>query len=228
MPDGTSFSATTLMREGFRALVRPPFFWLSGLGILGVIATSPIEQEDAAVLFGIAVVTVISAYSTIGLTLAAAEQEPDRNPETWIRAAVLRRCLLRSFVAGIFAYILVVAGLFALLVPGFIVGAALALADIAAVLENHAPGDALRRSVDLTKPARRPIGIVFGLLVILPGGALQAALYLAEIEPDWLRTAAQCATHLLSSAAHIALTKAFLTLGGRKLDRKMKPTPQRP
>ena len=227
MPDGTGLSATTLMKEGFRALVRPPFFWLLGIGILGVLATSPIDDDDPWAVVGILIVSLISAYSSIGLTLAAAEQAPDPNPEGWVRAALLRRCLIRSGVAGIFATVLVAAGLFALIVPGFIVGAALALADIAAVLENHAPGDALRRSIKLTKPARRPIGIVFGLLVILPTAALQAAFYLADIDPAWPRATAQCATLVLGSAAHIALTKAFLALGGRKLAREVKPAPQR-
>jgi hypothetical protein len=220
MPDEASSTATNLIRTGFGLLTRPPFVWLVAVGLLGVLATEPIHSEDVASFVGIALVTVISAYVSIAITLAAADREPSRSPEFWVRAALARRCLVRSFVTLLFATVLVAAGLIALVVPGFIVGSFVALSEIAAVLENHHPGDAVRRSIELSRPARRPIGIVYGLLVIVPGGALQVALTLGTIDPGWLRGAAGCLTLLLASAAQIALTKAYLELGGEKLRRE--------
>ena len=228
MPDEPKLDASSLVGAGFRALFRPPFIWLAAIGILGIIATSPIDNDDAAVLFGVAVITVISAYTSIGLTLAAAEEVPDASPERWVRAAIVRRCLIRTFFAGVFAFFLVIAGLAALVVPGFIIGASVALADIAAVLENHRPGDAIRRSIELSKPARKPIGIVFGLLITVPSISLQVTTYFVNVEPNWIVTAAQSFNYILASAAHIALTKAFLLLGGRNLARSEPgPVPER-
>jgi hypothetical protein len=219
MSDDPKLNATSLTSVGFRALFRPPFIWLGAIGILGILATSPIDNDDPAALLGVAVITVISAYTSIGLTLAAAEDTPDGSPERWVRAAVLRRCLIRTFFAAIFAFLLVLAGIVALVVPAFIIGASVALADIATVLENHRPGDAIRRSIELSKPARRPIGIIFGVLVIVPSVALQITTYFADVDPEWIVTALQCFNYILASAAHIALTKAFLHLGGKNLPR---------
>ena len=230
MPDEPKLDASALISLGFRALFRPPFVWLLAIGILGIFATSSIggPPEDELALVGIAIVALISAYTSIALTLASAEDVPDRSPETWVRAALVRRALIRSFLSGIFAILLVFAGLLALVIPGLIIGASVALADIAAVLENHRPGDALRRSIELSKPARKPIGIVFGLLVIIPSMALQVTTYFVVVEPEWIVTAAQCFNYVLASAAHIALTKAFLQLGGKKLARsEPAPTPER-
>ena len=228
MPDEPKLDASPLVGAGFRALFRPPFIWLGAIGILGILATSPIDNDDPAALLGVAIITVISAYTSIGLTLAAAEESPDASPERWVRAAVVRRCLIRTFFAGIFAFLLVLAGVVALVIPAFIIGASVALADIATVLENHRPGDAIRRSIELSKPARRPIGIIFGVLVIVPSVTLQVTTYLVRVEPDWIVTASQCFNYILASAAHIALTKAFLQLGGRNLARSEPgPVPER-
>ena len=230
MPADPKLNATSLISVGFRALFRPPFIWLAAIGILGIFATSSIggPPEDELAFIGVAVVALISVYTSIALTLASAEDEPDRSPERWVRAAFVRRCWIRTFLSGIFAFLLVFAGLVALVVPGFIIGAAVALSDIGAVLENHKPGDAIRRSIELSKPARKPIGIIFGLLVTVPSMSLQVTTYFVDVEPDWIVTAAQCLNYILASAAHIALTKAFIQLGGRNLARSEPgPVPER-
>jgi hypothetical protein len=230
MPDDPKVHASSLTSAGFRALFRAPFIWLLAIGILGIFATSSIggPPEDELALVGVVVVALISVYTSIALTLAAAEDEPDGSPERWVRAALVRRCWIRTFLSGIFAFLLVFAGLVALVVPGFIIGAAVALSDIGAVLENHRPGDAIRRSIELSKPARKPIGIVFGLLVTVPSMSLQLTTYFVDVEPEWIVTAAQCLNYILASAAHIALTKAFLQLGGKNLARSEPgPIPER-
>ena len=224
MPDEPRVDATSLIGAGFRGLVRPPFVWLAGIGLLGIIATEPIHSDDAASLVGVAVVAAISAYASIAITLAATQPEPSRSPEFWVRAALSRRCWLRSVATMVFASLLWAAGLLALIVPAFFIGAAVALSQTAAVLENHSPTDAIRRSIELSKPARVAIGIVYGLLVIVPAGSLQAAFTFELIEPGWLRGAAGCLILLLSSAAQISLTRAFLRLGGKNLSRE-EPAP---
>ena len=230
MPDEPKLDARSLVGAGFRALVHQPYVWLVAIGVLCILATSSIDtrSNDPSAIVGVLVIIVISAYSSIGVTLAAAEEGPNKSPEVWVRAAFVRRCLIRSGLAGLFAYFLVLAGLIALIVPGFIIGASMALADIAAILENHRPGDAIRRSIDISKPARKPIGIVFGLLIIFPSTAFQVATYFLGVELGWLLAAIQCFNYLLASAAHIALTKAFLQLGGKNLARsEPAPTPER-
>src|SRR5690348_6613334 len=83
MSDVSRPTASALLREGFGLAVRPPFVWLVALGIFATLATAPIKTEDAGAFIGVIVVSIISFYAAIGLTLAAAEQAPDRSPEFW-------------------------------------------------------------------------------------------------------------------------------------------------
>jgi hypothetical protein len=223
MPGENRPTASHLFRQGFGLALRPPFIWLIAVGILATLAASPVVEEDAVGLIGVFVLGFVSFYVSIAATLAAAEATPDGSPETWVREALARRCFVRSLVTVMFAGLLVFAGVLALIVPGFIIGAMVAIAQSAAILENHRPGDAIRRSIELSKPARRPIGLVYGLLVIVPTASTQILYYFVEIDPAWARGAIQAGSLVLSLVAQIAMTKAFLELGGEKKRRDAPP-----
>ncbi|MGH2756042.1 MAG: hypothetical protein ACRDLB_16640 [Actinomycetota bacterium] len=220
MPDLPKLPARALLRDAFRDLVRAPFALLLGLSILATLATAPLEAEvDATALLGTVIAGVISAYVSIAITLAAAEPHPKSSAEHWIRQAFQRRCFWRSTIANLFAVVLVAAGLIALIVPGFIVGAAVAFALTGAVLENLRPGDAIRRSIETSRPARRAVGFIYGVLIIVPTVGVQASFYFLGDDDKWIWTSLGCVALILTMAAQIALARAFLALGGRVLPR---------
>jgi hypothetical protein len=160
-------------------LLAPPFLPLFVLSLfVSTVAASFAEQVDDVSLISSIALAVVSAYLQIAIVLAAAEQGPSPSADVWIKAAFRRRCFWRFALASLFSFVLVAAGLLVLVIPGFIVGAYVSMGPIAAVLERTGPGDSLRRSTALSKPARRAVGTVFGLFVILPNAALQVALYL--------------------------------------------------
>ena len=218
-------SASSLLKGAARDLLRPPFVVLLVLTILATFATAPISELDAPALVGTLIVAFVQAYASIAITLAATEEQPDTSADTWIKAAVRRRCLWRTVFAQIFVAFLVTAGLIFLIVPGFIVGAAVALGTAAVALENVGPGESVRRSIELTRPARKPVGIVYGTFALLPTVALQIGFYFGNPDDVWLWTSARAVVLVLFAVAQIALTRAFLALGGKILPRDKKPTP---
>lgn len=219
MAQETAISAGGLIRGAAARLVKPPFLPLFGLSLfVSAVAASFAEQIDDVSLVSSIALAVVSAYLQIAVVLAAAEKEPSPSADVWIKAAFKRRCFWRFALASLFSFILVAAGLLVLVIPGFIVGAYVGLGPVAAVLERTGPGDSLRRSSALSAPARRALGIVFGLFVVVPNAALQVALYLnPDAFPLGVWIAVELATVILFLVALLALTHAFILLGGQKV-----------
>ena len=220
MPDIPTLSTRALLGDAFRDLLRAPFALLLGLSIFATLATAPLDAEaDTTALLGTLIVAAISAYASIAVTLAAADPQPTASADHWILSAFRRRCFWRSAIANLFAAFLVAAGLIALIVPGFIVGAVVAFALTGAIVENLGPGDAIRRSIEISRPARPAVGFIYGALVIAPTVGVQASFYFLGSHNMWLWTSLGGAALILTMAAQIALTRAFLALGGRLLPR---------
>jgi len=216
MSEERAITAGGLIRAAVARLLAPPFLPLFVLSLfVSTVAASFAEQVDDVSLISSIALAVVSAYLQIGIVLAAAEQNPSPSADVWIKAAFRRRCFWRFALASLFSFVLVAAGLLVLVIPGFIVGAYVSMGPIAAVLERTGPGDSLRRSTALSKPARRAVGTVFGLFVILPNAALQVALYLnADVFPLGLWIGLELITVILFLVALLALSQAFLLLGG--------------
>lgn len=215
-----SISAAVSIREGFAALVKAPFRGLLALALFVSIVSStmPIEEGDQAALVATAILLAASLYLQIATALAAAEAHPEPSADVWLKRAVARRCFWRYAITSIAVVLLVVAaGVLGLVVGGFIVGGMTALADPAVVLERRPPADAIRRSIELGKPARKPLIVVFGLLVLLPGVGVQVADLVWDLRdtlgPVW--TAVPVVVLILGLAAAVSLTRAFVALGGR-------------
>ncbi len=207
--------AGALISTGFAALTRPPFRSLWFLVLLVALASATIAPgTDDLAIAGTLVLAGISLYLDIATILAAGDAHPEKSVDHWVRAAFRRRCFWRFFITGVLTDLSVAIGLLGLVVGGWIVGSIIGVAPQAVVLERHLPVQALARSAELTRPARAPVGIVFGLLVLLPTITFPA-LYLLGITTS---TTAQVITGVLAAtigtASTISLTRAFVLLGG--------------
>ena len=224
MEEPRQIGAGSLIKGALRQLSKPPFLPLLVLSIfVSAVAASFAEQVDDVSIVSSIALAVVSAYLQIALVLAAADPQPNGSADHWIKAAFNRRCFWRFALASLFSFVLVAAGLLALVIPGFIVGAYVGMGPVAAVLERTRAGDSLRRSVALSAPARRAVGVVFGVFVIIPNAALQVALYLGKDSvPLGLWVALELVSVVLFLVGLLALTRAFLLLGGTREPLKAK------
>ncbi|MFP5353402.1 MAG: hypothetical protein ACLGIB_12675 [Actinomycetota bacterium] len=214
-------SAVGSIREGFSQLLRKPFRGITLLSILiALVLESLPDQGDTATLLAALLLLVLSLYLQITMTLAAAEDAPSESVDEWLKQALARRCWWRFAAVSVLVMLaVIVSGVVGLVVGAFIVGGILALTDPAVVLENRAPAEAVARSAQLSKPARRPLAIVFGLLVLIPGVSVQVGTMVWDLEalfgPAWI--AVPLMVMVLGLAGTIALTRAFMALGGSVL-----------
>ena len=214
----------------FRALVRPPFRVLVSLSVVISLTSTSFSQEvtETEMILSI-VLLVASIYLQIAVILAAGSDSPDPSADKWLRGAFRRRCFWRFLSTTL----VVVLGLFvgvALLIVGiFLVGALLALAPIAAVLERRIALDATGRSAELAKEARFTVGFIFGVLVLIPVGTTQTLAYFGVatgMEPWWVASLA--VAEVLTMVGTIALTRLFVTLGGDKTPSFEQMAPKKP
>jgi hypothetical protein len=196
-------------------IVRPPFLWLTAVTLFVSLVSSSIARSASDFsLIATIVVFVVAAYLNIAIILASAYGEPDASPDHWVKEAWKRRTFWRFLLSDMFTILLVLAAMLLLVVPGFIVGGMLALAPVAAVLELHQPGDALRRSIELTKPARLVTAVVFGALILAPNALIQLWYFFDNDSP--LLTVFELVGVVLYVLATIALVGIFLALGGTR------------
>jgi hypothetical protein len=222
-PAGT-VSTLELLRAAARRTFRPPFFTLLVLSVLVVLVGGTVTDPDSA-FFTMLVLLVIENYINIAVILAGAgagAPGADVTADTWIRAAFRRRTfwrylgtsLLASFVAGL--------GFVFLIVPGFIAAGRLGLGPVIAVLENSLPGDALRRSGQLSESMRGTVAVAFGLFQVLPSLALGVA---SAWDPEGLRTALLAGGVVVVFAERVGtltLVDVFMRQGGN-----LEPTRER-
>jgi hypothetical protein len=173
--------------------------------------------------------------------VAAAKPEPDRSADAWIVAAVRRRsfwrfALTRALItvmvllgvavvllgsSGLPAVWQTLLGLVTALAWGYAVGSVIGVAEQAAVLERRWPFAAMGRSSELTRPARRTIGTLFAVAVVAPNFLEDRFLgvnLLKDLGPFQLLPALVAV--VVSTAGLIALTKAYVSLGGSEVTRR--------
>ena len=223
----TRISAGAAMRDGFSALAKPPFRALLLLGIIvSLVANSLPESADSATLVAALVLLAAGLYLQVATTVAAADPDPDRSADVWLKEAFARRCFWRYFATSILVVLVVlVSGAVGLIVGGFFMGGVVALADPAVVLERRGPADAIVRSNELGKGNRPALIVIFGLLMLIPGMGVQIGGLvwdLRELAGDWWPLV-PVVVLVLGMAGAVALTRIFLALGGSRTAIERKP-----
>lgn len=211
--------AGSLMARALKDLLRPPFSLILLLDLLIYGASSSVSQIDDAVLFGALLLAAVSAYLQIA-TIMAASSTRERSADEWIKAAFRRRVFWRFALTGMLAITMILLGFLALIVGGLVIGSMLALAQPASVLERAWPFQAMRSSVALSVGNRVPIGIVFALLFVVPIAVLQAGTQFRwgrDLGAAW--TAIGALGTIASLVGAIALTRAYIALGGTRSER---------
>ena len=213
--------AAELLRTASRRILKPPFsmLLLLSLAVSFVLSTFANELDEFDFLMTL-ILFVISAFLQIAVILAAADSSPDRSADTWLKEAFRRRVLIRFVLTSFFSLALLAASLLALVVPAFFIAGLVALAPTAAVLENATAGDALRRSIELSKPARLQLSLMFSTLVLLPYVTLQVLYATGDGKVTPALLALELVSVFLLTWVTIALTQAFLLLGGRRDPRR--------
>lgn len=218
--------AGALIAEGLRLLIRPPYSVLAVVSLLIWAVSRSITTLDETGLLSLLFLTIVTAYINIAVILAAASSPGGpTTADHWLRAAVARRTFWRFTFAELAVIVCVLLGAIALIVPALFIGAAVSVTSQSAVLEHHLPMDALRRSLELTRRARLGVGVVFGGLVLIPLFLGQAGIQFgwdAKAEIPWL--VFEGLAVLMQTVAVIALTRAFLALGGVVEPNREKPT----
>lgn len=218
---GTRISAGSAIRDGFSALVEPPFRGLLLLGIIvSLVANTLPESADESTLIAALVLLVLGFYLQIATTVAAADPDPDPSPDVWLKEGFARRCFWRYIATSILVVLVVLAsGVVGLIVGGFFMGGVVALADPAVVLERRGPADAIVRSNELGKGNRPALMLIFGLLILVPGmGAQVGGLVwdLRALAGQWWPLV-PVVVLVLGTAGAIALTRIFIALGGSRV-----------
>ena len=211
--------AGSLMTQALKDLTRAPFALILLLDLLIYGASASVSQIDDAVLFGALLLAAVSAYLQIA-TIMAASGSDERSADEWIKAAFRHRVFWRFALTGLLTITVILLGFLALIVGGLVVGAMLALAQPASVLERAWPFQAMRSSVALSEGNRVPIGIVFALLFIVPLAVMQTG---AQLRWDRDFGAAWIAIGAVGTIAGlvgvIALTHAYTALNGAHEER---------
>jgi len=182
--------------------------------IFGALSSMPDSVNDASV-FGVLVLTVVSAFLQIALTLAASSRERHTADE-WVKLAFRRGVFWRLIATQIVVFAAILLGLLALVVGGLVLGGVLGLSQTAAIQERAWPAPALRSSIALSRGHRMPIGTIFALTFIVPNALVQAG---AELEWDrelgigWDAVGAIATVATLVGV--VALARAYVTLGGK-------------
>ena len=219
MSNGERISAGHAIADGLSSLFRPPFRLLVVVTILIPLAGDSIAGRDGVLaqndLWLVLALAAVSFFIQIAATLAAGRNDPDPSTDHWLRAAFRRRCFWR-LTGTVLVSLAVLAGGLALLGIGiFVVGAVIAFAQVAAVLERRGPFSAMGRSVVLTRGNRWQVGLVYAALFILPTFGVYAADLVdlrQTLGPFW--SGLSVLVEVLGLAGVIALTRMFVAVGG--------------
>jgi hypothetical protein len=231
-----------LLRAAARLGVRSPFITILALSLFVSYVSATLSLNEDGSIVASVVLWVVLAYLQMATILAAASGAPGAAPQallpdggnpasadTWLREAFKRRCFLRFFATDVFSLMLVLIASVAFLVPGFIAGAMVGVAPMSAVLGFERPTDAIRRAMDLSKPARRAVGVVFGSMILVPFLAYQVTLSVAgEDLGAPVKVILPLLVVVTNHVGVIALTKAYVALGGTTLPRSARPDPGAP
>jgi hypothetical protein len=211
--------AGSLVARAFRDLFRSPYSLILRRERLIYGASASVSRIDDVVLFGALLLAVVSAYLQIA-TIMAASSTRELSADEWIKAAFRARVFWRFALTGMLTITVILLGFLALIVGGLVIGSILALAQPASVLQRAWPLQAMRSSVVLSEGNRVPIGIVFALLFIVPVAVLQAGAQFRwdrDLGSAW--TAIEALGPIASLVGVIALTRAYVALGGTRSER---------
>jgi hypothetical protein len=228
MSNGDQIRAGHAIADGLSSLFRPPFRLLVVVVVLIPLAGDSIAGRDGILaqddLWLVLALSAASLFVQIAATLAAGRTDPDPSTDMWLRAAWRRRCFWR-LTGTVLVSLAILAGGLALAGIGiFVVGAVIAFAQVAAVLERRGPFGAIARSVVLTRGNRWQVGLVYAALFIVPTFAVYVA-DLVELRPVLgpLWSVISVLVEVLGLAGVIALTRMFVTVGGDPTPAVMEP-----
>ena len=207
-------SAGPLMRGALGDIFRRPFLILLLLNLLVSLVTASLGAARTGVGTWL-LLAAVTVYVQIATVLAAASSQPDRSGDAWVRAAFRARCFWRLVIVELFIFVMVGLGLFLVVIGALVIGAHVALSEQAVVLERLGIVQALSRGVDLSQGNRKAVGLIFGVMVLLPNVALPLAYAVGFDDTAIERGVASALTVVVSMAGTLALTRAFVNLGGR-------------
>ena len=220
--------AGPLMSGALGDIFRRPFLILLSLNLLVSLVTASLgaARTGVATWLLLAAVTVFVQIATV---LAAGSSKPDPSGDAWMRAAFRARCFWRFVIVELFIFVMVGLGLFLVVVGALVIGAHVALSEQAVVLERLGIVQALSRGVDVSQGNRKAVGLIFGVMVLLPNVALPLAYAVGLDDTALERSVTSAVTVVVSMAGTLALTKAFVDLGGRPspAPAEIKPRPRR-
>ncbi len=223
-------SAWNAIVEGFRALWKPPFRSLVLVAVLISVTSTTFSEEPTGTELALAMLLLVaSLYVQIAIILAAGRTDPESSADVWLRGAIRRRCMWRFLGTSLLVVLGLAAGALLLVVGIFFVGALLAFAQSAAVLERRLPMEAVSRSASIAAGGRLAAGVVFGLLVLVPTAIVQVAPiggWHDRIGAFW--PAVLTVAELMTLAGTVALTRMFVALGGSATPAPDRLAPARP
>lgn len=220
--------AGPLMTRALGDIFRRPFLILLSLNLLVSLVTASLGAARTGVATWLLLATV-TVYVQIATVLAAGSSKPDPSGDAWMRAAFRARCFWRFVIVELFIFVMVGLGLFLVVVGALVIGAHVALSEQAVVLERLGIVQALSRGVDVSQGNRKAVGLIFGVMVLLPNVALPLAYAVGLDDTALERSVTSAVTVVVSMAGTLALTKAFVDLGGRPspAPAEIKPRPRR-
>lgn len=220
--------AGPLMTGALGDIFRRPFLILLSLNLLVSLVTASLGAARTGVATWL-LLAAVTVYVQIATVLAAASSKPDPSGDAWMRAAFRARCFWRFVIVELFIFVMVGLGLFLVVVGALVIGAHVALSEQAVVLERLGIVQALSRGVDVSQGNRKAVGLIFGVMVLLPNVALPLAYAVGLDDTALERSVTSAVTVVVSMAGTLALTKAFVDLGGRPspAPAEIKPRPRR-
>ncbi len=220
--------AGPLMTRALGDIFRRPFLILLSLNLLVSLVTASLGAARTGVATWL-LLAAVTVYVQIATVLAAGSSKPDPSGDAWMRAAFRARCFWRFVIVELFIFVMVGLGLFLVVVGALVIGAHVALSEQAVVLERLGIVQALSRGVDVSQGNRKAVGLIFGVMVLLPNVALPLAYAVGLDDTALERSVTSAVTVVVSMAGTLALTKAFVDLGGRPspAPAEIKPRPRR-
>lgn len=212
----------SLFAEATRLNLRRPLSTLLLLSLFITLVSGSIAEATDSAFFLSLVLLAIETYVDIAAILAAADVNAEPSGDVWIRAAFRRRVFWRYLLTSLAVYFVTGMAFALLLVPGFLLAGRLGLAQATAVLDARRETLPIARSVELTKPARTTVALLFGVFLVLPALGLQIAALLA-IEVSAIFIALNMTLVVVARIATVALVRAYLALGG--IERARQTTP---
>lgn len=206
--------ARPLMTGALGDIFGRPFLILLFLNLFVSLVTASLGAARTGVATWL-LLAAVTVYVQIATVLAAGSAEPDPSGDAWMRAAFRARCFWRFVIVELFIFVMVGLGLFLVVIGALVIGAHVALSEQAVVLERLGIVQALSRGVDLSQGNRKAVGLIFAVMILLPNVALPLAYAVGLDDTALERSVASALTVVVSMAGTLALTRAFVNLGGR-------------